>query len=109
IPLVSYPQRGGRLQLSFFLRYNGKAWSQTNGNPPGPEVFSSLVGVDVARDQVTEARAIKFVGSAPVTGDNRNDPVKGTVFTVVTADGSSHVTGAMIFQATQFRIFRAVR
>jgi RHS repeat-associated protein len=26
IPLVSYPQRGGKLRLNFFIRYNNKGW-----------------------------------------------------------------------------------
>src|SRR5215813_6001639 len=47
IPLVSYPQRGGRLNLGFFLRYNNKAF-----RPNGTSWMFDGIGVDVQREQL---------------------------------------------------------
>src|SRR2546430_17720473 len=36
IPMASYPQRGGKLRLNFFARYNNKSWTvgHTSAVPP---------------------------------------------------------------------------
>jgi hypothetical protein len=63
IPLVSYPQRGGRLTLGFFLRYNNKAFR------PSSTVWTfDGVGVDVQREQLWETRVQQQKLSVP--GDN---------------------------------------
>lgn len=78
IPLVSYPQRGGRLKLEFFLRYNNKGC-----HPSGAAWVCDDVGVDVAREQVIEGRVTTATFSVPVSGQNTNEPVKVTTTSVV--------------------------
>jgi hypothetical protein len=98
IPLVSYPQRGGRLSLTFFLRYNNKGYhiaSQTFTNGLGLKQTASHwvwdgVGVDVQRDQLWEYRSNEALYSVP--GDNGTQTVPITTYSVTTPDGSSHTT-----------------
>src|SRR5258708_28172710 len=50
IPVVSYPQRGGRLNLAFYLRYNNKTFVQVSN---GSVVWAFDVAVvDVQLDQL---------------------------------------------------------
>jgi YD repeat-containing protein len=77
IPLVSYPQRGGRLSLAFYLRYNNKGF---NG--------FDQIGVDVQRDQLVETRTHTTTFSVP--GDNGTAQVVVNTTSATTADGSSH-------------------
>lgn len=77
IPLFSYPQRGGRLNLSFYLRYNNKG--------------SGPFGVDVQRDQLTETRT--HTKTFPVPTDNGLAHVVVRLTSMTTADGSSHDLG----------------
>jgi RHS repeat-associated protein len=101
IPLVSYPQRGGRLNLSFFLRYNNKGffirqWTFTNGL--GQQQTASAwtwdgVGVDVARDQVSELRTTRGPFSAPVSGEKKNESFFLSLYNFITPDGSTHIIG----------------
>jgi hypothetical protein len=93
IPLVSYPQRGGSLKLSFFLRYNNKGyhirqWSFTGGT--ASKWTWDGVGVDVARDQIVETRSTRGPFSAPQSGSTKNANFYLTLTNKVTADGSSH-------------------
>ncbi len=98
MPLVSYPQRGGRLKLSFFLRYNNKGfhirqWTFTNGlgqQQTASKCVWDGVGVDVARDQVTETRSTRGPFSAPQSGETKNANFYLTLTNLITADGSSH-------------------
>lgn len=99
IPLVSYPQRGGRLNLTFFLRYNNKGYVRAS-NSAG--VFWSWlgVGVDVARDQITELDSQR--SKYTVTVINPRDPGQPTApeydylttYNFVTSDGATHPLSA---------------
>src|SRR5712675_2313760 len=77
IPLVSYPQRGGRLSLAFYLRYNNKGFNGFDG-----------IGVDVQRDQLIETRTHTNTFAVPT--DNGTAHVVVNTTSVTTADGSSH-------------------
>jgi hypothetical protein len=91
IPLVSYPQRGGRLNLSFFIRYSNKGFHQAALGGSAGWVWDG-VGVDIARDQLWEPRNArpKYV----IGTDNGNRTIFVDVNGVITPDGSAHVTGA---------------
>ena len=89
IPFVSYPQRGGRLSLGFYLRYNNKNFGQ---------VFNGTVswgfdgaGVDVQRDDLWEPRQQKKLFSVP--GDNGTAHPLVVINSVITPDGSFHDLG----------------
>ena len=91
IPLVSYPQRGGRLNLSFFLRYNNKGYHINNSGTSAGWIWDG-VGVDVARDQLWGSRSerLKYV----IPTDNGNRTIFVTVNSIVSPDGAAHVIGA---------------
>lgn len=80
IPLVSYPQRGGRLTLAFYLRYNNKGGQSFDG-----------IGIDVQRDQLNETRT--HTRTFPVPTDNGTAHVVVRTTSMTTADGSSHDLG----------------
>ncbi len=90
IPLVSYPQRGGRLKLGFYLRYNGKGFTTLGPAGTGSWTFP-MVGVDVQRDDLWEPRQQRT--SFKVPGDNGTATVFVTTQSVITPDGSSHDLG----------------
>ncbi len=86
IPLVSYPQRGGRLNLAFYLRYNNKGFAAIVN---GTAVWGfEGIGVDVQRDQLIETRTRRPQFAVP--GDNGTAHIFVTTTSMTTADGSSH-------------------
>src|ERR1051326_813820 len=86
IPLVSYPQRGGRLKLAFYLRYNNKGFAPIVN---GTAVWGfDGIGVDVQRDQLIETRTRRTQFAVP--GDNGTAHIFINTTTATTPDGSSH-------------------
>lgn len=97
IPLVSYPQRGGALKLSFSLFYTGKAWrvhshyDTTLGTtlynwvlPTG--IIPPVLGVSIIQD-----------GAFGQTYDKSVDSGTGKAYyqySIQESDGSRHVLGA---------------
>ncbi len=92
IPLVSYPQRGGKLVFAFFIRYNNKGWQgQLYTDSMGVDHIRWMwkgSGVEVARDQVIKLKT-QTIKVQPLY-----DPFAGPVWVslsdAITADGSSH-------------------
>jgi RHS repeat-associated protein len=88
IPLVSFPQRGDKLSMGFFIRYNNKGWAiHDNGlTPQGtPDRNWQFVGngADVAVDQAIHVNQDFF-------------SLLGVVFetyTAIASDGAAHQLG----------------
>jgi hypothetical protein len=90
IPIVSYPQRGGKLRMNFFIRYNNKGWQvQQTGAPPA-HVYKQWVwrgaSVDIAPDQDLSGRVTTMQVMDQVSGSN----VWVHMWDVITPDGASH-------------------
>jgi hypothetical protein len=88
IPLVSYPQRGGKLKLSFSAIENNKGWRINLNKTTGQRnwIYAGFAGVKVVPDQ-------SMVHTFATT--TYTDPDSGQVFTIdlinaITTDGSSH-------------------
>jgi YD repeat-containing protein len=109
LPLISYPQRGGKLKLSFSLLWNGKPWvpSQTclpapistciglwtqNGSI-GPEGLEVLSGMSVVDDQDVQWQAYTYT-----IKDADNPNYTAQEFSIAewhTADGAIHTGGGV--------------
>jgi RHS repeat-associated protein len=87
--LLSYPQRGGKLPLQFFIRYNNKGYTSkpvNPNNPNGPRVWVwSGAGVDIGREGQTAATDRIFKGL-----DQGGGQYMVHVCTLITADGATH-------------------
>ncbi len=95
IPLVSYPQRGGRLHLSFFLRYNNKGYRQVT--TPGSGLISWAwdgAGVDVGRDEVWEPRTMHQAFMVQNDSNNHADQIFIDISSITAPSGSSHILNA---------------
>jgi RHS repeat-associated protein len=89
IPLVSYPQRGGKLRLDFFIRYNNKGWhveEYIDGSGIERQKWDwGGSGVEVVRDQKVRVK------TTIVRGTNwYGEPYMANLKDAITADGSSH-------------------
>jgi hypothetical protein len=57
VPIKDYPQRGGKLKLTFIARYNNLVWNQTNSCPPVGKCFyfwqfsPSIVGMQFLAEE----------------------------------------------------------
>lgn len=95
IPLVSYPQRGGRLHLAFFLRYNNKGYRQVT--TPGSGLISWAwdgAGVDVGRDEVWEPRTMHQAFMVQNDSNNHADQIFIDISSITSPSGSSHILNA---------------
>ncbi|HET6933105.1 MAG TPA: RHS repeat-associated core domain-containing protein [Candidatus Acidoferrum sp.] len=86
IPLVSYPQRGSKLSLGFFIRYNNKGWHIYKGSGSSVWQYSSGA-VDVVSDRYVYPTATTVTG--PLR-DGSGGKYTFTYYNVLTADASSH-------------------
>jgi hypothetical protein len=121
IPLLSYPQRGGKLRLNFFIYYNDKQWQaglacqynassnsyncdQVNGQwtPSGIERgmgFDSYAGpgVYVARDQfvgyITNYNALQTSTTEGTGSDSYTEQNQYITQYAITPDGGTHYIG----------------
>ena len=93
IPLVSYPQRGDKLHLSFYLKYQNNSYIHTPQGaagcnvtrPPSCEYGDNVLGPGLGI--VSEFDLRSYVsGVIP--------PTNGPYATIVTPDGSNHEMGA---------------
>jgi len=93
VPLVSYPQRGGKLSLSFSLRYNNKGWTSVCADY-GFGIFCRWdwggAGVEIVRDQTLgiQDNSAWF----PLTRDPSVEHYVSIVY-AVTSDGGMHLFG----------------
>lgn len=84
IPLVSYPQRGGKLRLNFFIRYNNKGWYIYQS---GTQYLWRYAGgtVDVVPDQ-----PLYWTHKAVKVTDYDGSQFYQHYRNVISRDGSSH-------------------
>ena len=89
IPLVSYPQRGGKLKLGFLIRYNNKGW-QVQQFTSGGQTYQHWVwqgsGAEVVRDQELRLKQTTL----RVTDQITFEQVFVTLSDALSPDGSSH-------------------
>jgi RHS repeat-associated protein len=118
IPLLSYPQRGGKLKLDYYIYYNDKQW-QANlspvSDPPGSKPTSiagqwtpaglaqstayptlSPAGAYVARDQfaIYNTKSTQSYSETGGTGgDTTTESTSYITRSVTTPDGAIHFVG----------------
>ncbi len=95
VPLVSYPQRGGKLPLKFFIQYNNKGYIAVPDdiNQPNGQHHWQYKGQGVTI--VPDFGANFYIGDGIQRQTFKGLDYKGDAFTVfvctlVTADGSTH-------------------
>jgi RHS repeat-associated protein len=100
IPLVSYPQRGGKLDLSFFIRYNNKGWHIYRSTPTAQGYWEFSGGVpQVVSNVDTHVNTTVLTGT--LYGSNNEQKYYFNYSTILTPDGGSHeIVGTETIDAT---------
>src|SRR5437667_3927350 len=90
IPMASYPQRGGKLRLNFFARYNNKSWTVGHTSAVPPAYFWTLQGgaMEIVPDQPIDATVQEVIGR-----DHDSDPSRIHIYSATTVDGGTHLLG----------------
>src|SRR6266850_2014233 len=100
IPLLSYPQRGGKLTLDFFIRFNAKNWYTSftcfasSGTCFGRwfrDDRYGMNGVEVAKDQTLYFKSDVVQVKMQTGGQTFTSDV--SLRSAVSPDGSSHLVG----------------
>ncbi|HZR27779.1 MAG TPA: RHS repeat-associated core domain-containing protein, partial [Terriglobales bacterium] len=89
IPIVSYPQRGGKLRLNFMALYNNKGWTVAHTSSSPPQSFWSYNGGWM---QIVPDQPISLTGQE-VKSINNDGTWLIHIYQAVTADGSTHLLG----------------
>lgn len=92
IPVISYPQRGKQLALSFHLYYSNKGWTRVKDNNTYIWQNYGLSGVTFAQDQFQSTTAQIYQN--PALGDSGPGAMLMHLNSVVSPDGSSHQVAA---------------
>jgi RHS repeat-associated protein len=92
IPILSYPQRGGRLKLNFIVRYHNAVWNERENCVPTTSIcfhfweYDQQPGMSVVTEQGPS-------GVNQVNVGNLNSSTPISTFTIVSADESQHPLG----------------
>ncbi|MBI3662082.1 MAG: RHS repeat protein, partial [Acidobacteria bacterium] len=89
IPIVSYPQRGGKLRLNFLGIYNNKGWiiEEYNDTYGNPHLRWKWIGTGV---QIINDQSIGVKSTIIKVTNAQGDLVMVNLKDAITADGSSH-------------------
>jgi hypothetical protein len=93
IPLLSYPQRGGKLHVGFFVKYDNDSYSYASSNSPActqkPFVCGWGTYVNGGGMEIVDDVSITPYVSGVIP------PSNGPYATLKTPDGSQHEMGAV--------------
>ena len=95
IPLLSYPQLGGRLHANFFINYDSAAY-QYISLPGGHDVYEQVTGYWFEPGAWVQTDAFPLLIEKDIYADPPTDhDYNGSVFTLYDPNGTTHRMGAI--------------